>query len=70
MDLAGLVHPADRTAAPGPGLPDEIVTIAGLAERGIMLMGDEEIRAATAGRTMQTVNLVTGQSCPCDWNRQ
>jgi Protein of unknown function (DUF3604) len=37
-------------------------TVARLAERGIMPMTDDEIRAVTVGRTVQTVNLVTGQS--------
>jgi hypothetical protein len=48
--LTGLTEPAEG-----------ILTVPRLAERGILLMRDAGIREVTAGRTVQTVNLVTGQ---------
>ena len=45
---------AGRPAAAG------MFTVAELADRGIRLMTDEEIRAVTVGRTVRAVNLVTG----------
>ena len=35
-------------------------TVAQLADRGIRPMTDDEIRAVTMGRTVRSVNLVTG----------
>ena len=48
---------------------EETLTVARLAERGIMPMTDDEIRAVTVGRTVQTVNLVTGQSGTVHYSR-
>ncbi len=45
---------ADRPAA------EDMYTIAELADRGIQPMTDEDIRALTVGRTVRSVNLVTG----------
>ena len=45
---------ADRPAAEG------MYTVAELADRGIHPMSDDEIRAVTVGRTIQSVNLLTG----------
>ena len=45
---------ADRPAAEG------LFTVAQLADRGIRPMTDDEIRAVTVGRTVRSVNLVTG----------
>jgi hypothetical protein len=39
---------------------DGLFTVAQLADRGIVPMNDEQIRAATVGRTVRSVNLVTG----------
>ena len=44
----------ERTAAEG------MYTVAQLADRGIHPMTDEEIRAVTVGRTVRSVNLITG----------
>jgi hypothetical protein len=59
LDLAGLVHP-HRT---GPNRPDDrrgMYTVAELADRGIAAMTDEQIRDVPVGRTVRSVNLVTG----------
>jgi hypothetical protein len=53
--------PAEQDKAPAPESAEEIVTVAGLADRGILPMNDEQIREITVGRTSRTVNLVTGQ---------
>ena len=45
---------ADRPAAEG------MYTVAELADRGIHPMTDDEIRAVTVGRTVRSVNLITG----------
>jgi len=44
----------ERTAAEG------MYTVADLADRGIGPMTDDEIRAVTVGRTVRSVNLITG----------
>jgi hypothetical protein len=41
---------------------EEVLTVAQLAERGIRPMTDDKIREVTVGRTVRTVNLVTGQA--------
>jgi hypothetical protein len=58
----------DRAVAPEPR--EEIVTVAGLAERGILPMSDEQIREVTIGRTVRTVNLVTGRSATLHYSRE
>ena len=45
---------ADRPAAEGT------YTVAQLADRGIRPMTDDQIRAVTVGRTVRSVNLITG----------
>ena len=45
---------AGRPAAEG------MYTVAQLADRGIRPMTDDEIRAVTVGRTVRSVNLITG----------
>ena len=45
---------ADRAAVEG------MYTVAELADRGIQPMTDDQIRAVTVGRTVRSVNLVTG----------
>ena len=57
----------DRAAAPEPW--EDIFTVARLTERGILPMGDEEIREVTVGRTVRTVNLVTGQAATLHYSR-
>ena len=57
----------DRAAAPEPR--EDIFTVARLGERGILPMGDEEIREVTVGRTVRTVNLVTGQAATLHYSR-
>ena len=61
--------PADADRAPEPEPAEEILTVARLAERGILPMGDEDLRAVTVGRTVQTVNLVTGQSAATHYSK-
>jgi hypothetical protein len=69
LDLAGLAYPGGQDRGAGPGRAEEIVTVAALAERRIMPVGDQEIRALTAGCTVRTVNLVTGQSAILHYSR-
>ena len=40
--------------------PEGLFTVAELADRGIAPMTDDEIRAVTVGKTVRSVNLVTG----------
>ncbi len=47
----------DRSERP---TPEGLFTVAQLADRGIAPMTDDEIRAVTVGRTVRSVNLVTG----------
>ena len=61
--------PAGQDRGVGPEPPQEILTVARLAERGIQAMTDDEIREVTVGRTVQTVNLVTGQSAILHYSR-
>ena len=51
--------PASKTA-PGKQAAAGMYTVAQLADRGIGPMTDEEIRAVTVGRTVRSVNLLTG----------
>ena len=57
----------DRGARPEPA--EEILTVPRLADRGIRAMTDDEIREVTVGRTVQTVNLVTGQSATMHYSQ-
>jgi hypothetical protein len=57
----------DRGTRPEPA--EEILTVARLADRGIRAMTDDEIREVTVGRTVQTVNLVTGQSATMHYSQ-
>jgi hypothetical protein len=61
--------PGEQDRAPAPEPREDIFTVARLAERGILPMGDEEIREVTVGRTVRTVNLVTGQSATLHYSR-
>jgi hypothetical protein len=61
--------PAEQDRRAGPEPAEEILTVARLAERGILPMGDEQIREVTAGRTVQTINLVTGQSAATHYSK-
>ncbi len=61
--------PAEQDRGAGPEPAEEIFTVARLAERGILPMGDEQIREVTVGRTVRTVNLVTGQSATLHYSR-
>ena len=51
--------PSEQDRAERPAL-EGMFTVAQLADRGIVPMTDEQIRAATVGRTVRSVNLVTG----------
>ena len=51
--------PSDHDRADRPAAED-LYTVAQLAERGIHPMTDDEIRAVTEGRTVRSVNLLTG----------
>jgi hypothetical protein len=51
--------PSEQARARRPAI-EGMYTVAELADRGIRPMTDEEIRAATVGRTVRSVNLVTG----------
>ena len=51
--------PSEQDRAERP-TPEGLFTVAQLADRGIAPMTDEEIRAVTVGRTVRSVNLVTG----------
>ena len=51
--------PSDHDCADRPAAED-LYTVAQLAERGIHPMTDDEIRAVTEGRTVRSVNLLTG----------
>jgi hypothetical protein len=61
--------PAEQDRRAGPEPAEEVLTVARLAERGIQAMTDDEIREVTAGRTVRTVNLVTGQSATLHHSR-
>jgi hypothetical protein len=61
--------PSDQDRGAGPEPAEEILTVARLAERGIQAMTDDEIRALTVGRTVQTMNLVTGQSATMHYSK-
>ncbi len=47
----------DRAERP---TPEGLFTVAELADRGVVPMTDDEIRAVTVGKTVRSVNLVTG----------
>lgn len=51
--------PSDHDRAERP-VVDGLFTVAQLADRGIVPMTDEQLRDATVGRTVRSVNLVTG----------
>ena len=61
--------PAGHDRRPGPEPAEELLTVARLAERGILPMSDEQIREVTVGRTVRTVNLVTGQSATVHYSK-
>ena len=59
LDLARVVHPQRERPRRRPAA-EGLYTVAQLADRGIHPMTDDEIRAVTVGRTVRSVNLVTG----------
>jgi hypothetical protein len=57
----------DRALAEPPA--ENLFTVAQLADRGVRPMTDDEIREVTVGRTVRTVNLVTGQAATLHYSR-
>ena len=59
---AGVRPPRTVPPATAPPCPaaEGMFTVAQLADRGIHPMTDDEIRAVTMGRTVRSVNLITG----------
>ncbi len=51
--------PSERDRAERPAA-EGMFTVAQLADRGIRPMTDDQIRAVTVGRTVRSVNLITG----------